>query len=142
MTAPNRKKLKFIGCEIIYREACRLAAMSPHQVDVEFLRKGLHDLETADMVTKVQSTIDAIDPDDGYDAVLLGYARCNDGLVGITAGKIPLVIPRAHDCITFFFGSRHSYREYHAGCPGTFFLSSGWAERDTFGEGREYSMPA
>ena len=48
------RKFKFIGCEIIYREACRLAAMSPHMIDVEVLRKGLHDLETRDMVAKVQ----------------------------------------------------------------------------------------
>ena len=54
-----RRKLKFIGCEIIYREACFLAATSPAQVDVEFLRKGLHDLETPDMVSRVQAAIDS-----------------------------------------------------------------------------------
>ena len=32
------RKFKFIGCEIIYREACYLAAVSPHRVDVELLR--------------------------------------------------------------------------------------------------------
>ncbi|HUJ75543.1 MAG TPA: hypothetical protein VL359_11820, partial [bacterium] len=53
----NRRK--FIGCEIIYREACWLAATSPHLVDVEFLRKGLHDLETQDMVSRVQAAVDA-----------------------------------------------------------------------------------
>ncbi len=31
-------KYKFIGCEIIYREACYLAATCPRQVDVEVLR--------------------------------------------------------------------------------------------------------
>ena len=45
-----QRKLKFIGCEIIYREACHLAAMSANRVDVQFLRKGLHDLETATML--------------------------------------------------------------------------------------------
>ena len=124
------RKLKFIGCEIIYREACYLAATSPSQVDVEFLRKGLHDLETPDMVSKVQSTIDSVDPEAGYEAILLGYARCNDGLVGVTARSIPLVIPRAHDCITFFFGSRNAYREYFDSHPGTYYLTTGWSERN------------
>ena len=95
-------KLKFIGCEIIYREACYLVAISSTQIDVEFLRKGLHDLETTDMVSKIQATIDFVDPEAGYDAILLGYARCNDGLVGVTARSIPLVVPPAHDCVTFF----------------------------------------
>ena len=107
MSEPTRtNKLKFIGCEIVYREACHLAAVAPGRVDVEFLRKGLHDLETADMAQRIQAAIDAVEAEGGYDAILLGYARCNDGLAGVTARSVPLVIPRAHDCITLFFGSR------------------------------------
>jgi hypothetical protein len=136
-----RRKLKFIGCEIIYREACWLAATSPSQVDVEFLRKGLHDLETRDMVSHLQSVIDAVDPARGYEAILLGYARCNDGLAGVRARGIPLVIPRAHDCITFFFGSRGAYREYFDAHPGTYYLTTGWSERN-IAEGGEYDRPA
>lgn len=134
-------KYKFIGCEIIYREACWLAATTPHQVDVEFLLKGLHDLPTADMLAKVQATVDAVPPDQGYEAILLGYARCNDGLVGLQARTIPLVIPRAHDCITFFFGSRAAYQEYFDQHPGTYYLTTGWTERNNFGADG-YSRPA
>jgi len=137
----SSKTLKFIGCEIIYREACLLAARSRHRVDVEFLPKGLHDLETPEMVAKLQAAIDAVDPQRGYEAILLGYARCNDGLVGVTARQIPLVIPRAHDCITFFFGSRRAYKDYHDACPGTYFMTTGWAERNDFREG-DHAQPA
>jgi len=131
MSEPRNRKFKFIGCEIVYREACYLAATMPNHVDVEFLRKGLHDLETHDMAAKVQATIDAVDTTRGYEAILLGYARCNDGLAGVTARSIPLVIPRAHDCITFFFGSRGGYREYFDEHPGTYYMTTGWAERNT-----------
>jgi len=86
------RRLKFIGCEIIYREACALAASGPHRVDVEFLLKGLHDLPREDMLAKIQAVVDAANPEVGYEAVLLGYARCNDGLVGLKARQIPLVI--------------------------------------------------
>jgi hypothetical protein len=137
----TRRKRKLIGCEIIYREACWLAATSPEMVDVEFLRKGLHDLETPDMVARVQGAIDAVDPYAEYEAILLGYARCNDGLVGVTARDIPLVIPRAHDCITFFFGSRPAYRAYFDEHPGTYYLTSGWSERN-LEEGADYARPA
>ncbi|MGA2640627.1 MAG: DUF1638 domain-containing protein [Spirochaetia bacterium] len=139
--SPAKRKLKFIGCEIIYREACWLAATSPALVDVEFLRKGLHDLETPDMVARVQAAIDVVDPYAGYEAVLLGYARCNDGLVGVTARDVPLVVPRGHDCITFFFGSRSAYRSYFDANPGTYYLSTGWSERN-MEEGMDYSKPA
>lgn len=138
---PSGRRLKFIGCEIVYREALFLAAQSSSMVDVEFLKKGLHDLETPDMVARIQTAIDAVDPYTGYEAILLGYARCNDGLVGVTAREIPLVIPRAHDCITFFFGSRAEYRRYFDEHPGTYYLTSGWSERN-IGEGIDYARPA
>lgn len=126
---PARKRFKFIGCEIAFREVCLLAAQSRHIVDVEFLTKGLHDIERADMRSRLQACIDAVDPQ-RYLAVLLGYARCSDGVAGVRAGAIPLVIPRAHDCITFFLGSKERYREYFDSHPGTYFRTSGWIERE------------
>lgn len=132
MVDTKLKRLKFIGCEVLYREACYLAASSPHRVDVQFLRKGLHDLEKSDMLSQVQAAIDAAEADGGYEAILLGYARCNDGLAGTTARSIPLVLPRAHDCITLFFGSRQAYKEYFDDHPGTFYATTGWLERDDF----------
>jgi len=126
---PDRKRYRFIGCEIIYREACRLAATVPDRVDLEFLRKGLHNVDTPEMLAAIQERIDAAD-EGGYDAILLGYARCSDGLVGIQARSTPLVIPRAHDCITLFFGSRQAYQEYFDAHPGTYYLTTGWIERN------------
>lgn len=124
------EKYKFIGCEIIYREACKLAASSPYRIDVEFMKKGLHDLKRQQMNERIQKAIDAVPESDGYKAILLGYARCNDGLVGLTARSIPLVIPRAHDCITFFFGGRKDYQSYFDGHPGVYYHTTGWLERN------------
>ena len=135
MANQGTHKFKFIGCEIVYREACYLAATGVNHVDVEFLAKGLHDLETPDMVGRIQQAIDAMDPAAGYEAILLGYARCNDGLVGITARSIPLVLPRAHDCITLFFGSNAAYREYFDEHPGTYYMTTGWSERNDSKDG-------
>ena len=122
--------LKYIGCEIVFREACKLAAASPFRIDVQFVRKGLHDLPTGDMLSYLQQAVDAADPAVPYKAILLGYARCNDGLAGLTARALPLVIPKAHDCITFFLGGRKAYREYFDTHPGTYFHTTGWLERN------------
>jgi hypothetical protein len=140
MTCPDgplcqRARYKFIGCEILYREACLLASRCDARVDVEFLCKGLHDLETGEMVRTIQQAVDAVDADQGYRAVLLGYARCNDGLVGVRARNLPLVIPRAHDCITLFFGSRQAYQEHFDAHPGTYYMTTGWTERSDFADG-------
>jgi len=120
--------LKLISCEIFYREMCAAVARSPHRVDIEFLPKGLHDLPPGEMPAKVQAAIDNV-PEGVYDAVLLGYGLCNNGLSGITARSSPLILPRAHDCITLFLGSRQRYRDYFDTHPGTYFLTSGWMER-------------
>ncbi|NQU76153.1 MAG: DUF1638 domain-containing protein [Planctomycetes bacterium] len=130
MELGNGDKLKFIGCEIAYREACRLAATSPFRVDVQFLRKGLHDLPTGEMRSRLQQAVDSAAAEADYKAILLGYARCNDGVVGLKAPSVPLVIPKAHDCITFFFGSRHAYQQYFYANPGTYFHTTGWLERN------------
>ena len=123
--------LKLIACEIFYRELCAAVARSVNQVDVEFLPKGLHDIGQAGMSARLKEVLDAVD-ESKYDAVLMGYALCSNGLVGLTARNIPLVVPRAHDCITLFLGSKERYLDYFQKHPGVYFKTSGWIER---GEG-------
>ncbi|MFW6066002.1 MAG: hypothetical protein ACOC9S_04210 [Planctomycetota bacterium] len=66
-----RKKLMFIGCDVMYREACALAARTPHRVDLRFLPKSMHDDSDA-MRRDIQEAVDAVDPEQGYHAILLG----------------------------------------------------------------------
>jgi hypothetical protein len=40
-----------------------------------------------------------------------------------------LVVPRAHDCITLFLGSKERYLEYFQQHPGVIYRTSGWIER-------------
>jgi len=117
-----------ISCEVLYREMCDAIAHSPHQVDVQFLSKGLHDLGGKAMRKQLQQQIDAVSPE-RFDAVLMGYALCGNGLDGLEARTIPVVAPRAHDCIALLMGSRERYTEYFAANPGTYFRSTGWLER-------------
>jgi hypothetical protein len=121
-------RLKLIACEILYREFCAAVARSAHQVDVEFLPKGLHDIGQEGMSRRLRETLGAVDQS-RYDAVLLGYGLCSNGLVGLSAGQVPLVVPRAHDCITLFLGCKQRYLDYFFSHPGVYFKTSGWIER-------------
>jgi len=121
-------RLKLIACEILFRELCAAVARSPNRVDLEFLPKGLHDVGREGMRSRLQEVLSGVDAS-RYDAVVLGYALCSNGVVGLAADKIPLVIPRAHDCITLFFGSKERYLEYFQAHPGVYFKTSGWIER-------------
>lgn len=121
-------RVRAICCEIIFREACRLAADSPLVVDLDFLPKGLHDVGSEKMSARVQEAVDAVDAE-ACDATILGYALCNNGVAGVKATRTKLVVPRAHDCITFFFGSHRRYKEYFDAHLGTYFRTTGWSER-------------
>jgi hypothetical protein len=121
-------RLKLISCEVLYREMCAAVARSPHQVDVEFLPKGFHDLGGAAMRQRLQEIADAVNPTQ-YEAVLFGYALCGNGVDGLTSKALQLVIPRAHDCIGLLMGSRERYRAYFEDNPGVYFSSTGWLER-------------
>ena len=121
-------RLKLLACEIFYRELCAVVAQSVNQVDVEFLPKGLHDIGQASMSARLGEAVAAVD-ESRYDAILLGYGLCNNGIVGLSARQKPLVVPRAHDCITLFLGSKERYLEYFFSHPGVYFKTSGWIER-------------
>ena len=122
-------KLKLLACEIFRREIDTLAVNSPHQVDVEFLSFQLHSIGKVRMKKRLVEYLAAVD-EDAYDAILLGFALCSGGIVGLAANKIPLVVPRAHDCITLFLGSRHRYQKYFDENSGTYFMTTGWLEHD------------
>jgi hypothetical protein len=121
-------RLKLISCEIFFRELCACVARSPHIVDFEFLPKGLHDIGCEQMRARLQAVVDRVE-ERQYDALLLGYGLCNNGIVGLAAKTIPLVVPRGHDCITLFLGSAARYMDYFQNNPGVYFETTGWLER-------------
>lgn len=122
----NNRFFKVVACEIALREICHVVSRSPHIVDLDFVTQGLHDhpLPGRD---KLQARIDAI-PANRYDAILVGYALCGNIINGLQARHTPLVIPRAHDCITFFLGSRNRYQTLSETLPGAYYYTSGWVE--------------
>ena len=121
-------RLRCIGCEVLARPLYLAAATSRHIVDVDLLRRGLHDVP-ANLRDRLQAMIletDAI----AYDAVVLGYALCGQATAGLRAGPVPLVVPRAHDCITLFLGDRERYRRESTEDPGTFWYAQDYVERE------------
>jgi hypothetical protein len=118
--------LKVLACEVAAREIYLCAAQSVNSVSVDLLTQGLHD-NSDEMRRRLQQEINAVD-ETQYDAVLLGYGLCNNGIVGLRARGRKLVVPRAHDCITFFLGSKERYAKEFEERPGTFYYTSGWIE--------------
>jgi hypothetical protein len=123
--------LKLIACEVFYREVCLCIATSPHRVDVEFTEKNAHE-RSENLRSMVQQKIDAAEAGNvAYDAILLGFGLCGNGVLGVGAKKTRLVLPRAHDCCTIFLGSRRTFMEHFKDNPSLPFSSVGYMERGT-----------
>lgn len=123
-------RLRIFSCDVFSREIAALIDESPHEIFVQFFSKGLHEIGCALMRQRLQEAIDSADPA-RFDAVGLAYGLCGFGVAGLVAREIPLVLPRAHDCISVLLGGRARHEEYSAKNPGTYFRSRGWLERRT-----------
>jgi hypothetical protein len=119
-------RIKCLGCEALARLTYWCAAQSPHTIDVELLRYGLHNTP-ADLRARLQERIDATDA--AYDAIVLVYGLCGQASAGLRARHTRLVIPRAHDCITLFLGSRARYQDEFQNHPGTYWYAQDYLER-------------
>ncbi|MDR2752154.1 MAG: DUF1638 domain-containing protein, partial [Clostridiales bacterium] len=129
---------KIISCKIFYREISLITSTSEHYYDVTYIRQGLH--ATPEKLSEtIQNEIDMVNsgsdirtnyPPDGrpFDAILLGYALCSNCVEGLSSSGSPLVIPRAHDCISLFLGSAKAYTEKFFASSGTFWCNLSWSE--------------
>jgi hypothetical protein len=115
-----------LACAVFERE-CKFCVQHSHNnVELKIIDQGLHDVGEQKMSSALQAEIDEVDCEK-YDAILLAYGLCNNGIRGLRS-QLPMVVPRAHDCITLLMGSRENYRRHFDDNPGTYYLSVGWVE--------------
>ena len=113
-----------IACRVMKPEIDSLVSAAPH-IELRYMDASLH--ENPDRMPQlIQDQIDEIK---SYASqIVLGYGLCSNGIVGLKAPMQGLIIPRAHDCITLFLGSRKAYDTIFKEKPGTYSLTPGWIE--------------
>ncbi len=131
------KHFKILACKIFQRELAKVMPACPNALDVTFMQQDLH-MYPNRLREALQQEIDRIESGEDLhtnklfaektDAILLCYGLCSNALVGLRSSRFPLVIPRAHDCITHFMGSKERYAEYFEKVKGSFFYTKGWME--------------
>ena len=120
-----------LTCEALARSIYASAAGSPNTITVRLFRQGLHNTPK-NLRSTLQAEIEQVEPGQ-YDAILLAYGICGTSTVGLTSNHTPLVIPRAHDCITLYLGSHHRYEQEFMRHPGTYWYSVDYIERNDEG---------
>ncbi|MGQ9887980.1 MAG: DUF1638 domain-containing protein [Aggregatilineales bacterium] len=121
------KRYLALTCTALARSVYAAAATSPHAVTVTLLEQGLHN-RPKNLRAILQERIDS-PATNAYDAVLLAYGLCGAATAGLVARSAPLVLPRAHDCITLYLGSRQRYLAEFEKHPGTYWYSVDYMER-------------
>ncbi|MCL2528974.1 MAG: DUF1638 domain-containing protein [Coriobacteriia bacterium] len=130
--------LKALVCKALFREFSHFAALSENIIDISFFEYGLHNRVGA-LNEVLKKEIELIDSGEDlhtsyppyglpFEGILIGYGLCSNGVVGLSSQHYPLVIPRAHDCITLLLGSKERYDTLFHDQPGTYWLSPGWVE--------------
>jgi hypothetical protein len=104
-------RLYAVACDVVARPVYLCAARSPHVVDLRLFERGLHN-DPRSLRDRLQDAIDEAPP--LAEAIVLGYGLCGGATAGLVARDRPVVLPRAHDCITLFLGARERYAEEHA----------------------------
>lgn len=123
----SRLRLHVVACKVFDQELGVLAADAKTEVRIQYLEIGLHTGTAEQHRVALQSAIDAVAPDH-FDAIALAYGLCNFGIVGLQARTLPVVVPRAHDCIGMLLGNSQRYLAELESHPGTYFQSPGWVE--------------
>lgn len=114
-------KRHLIACEVFKDE---FETTSPPKLGRTYLPQGLH-RTPGKMPAAIQEVLDRVGPE--VESILLGYGLCSNGVVGVASRTASLVMPKAHDCIALLLGSRERYEEEVAACPGTYYITPGWA---------------
>ncbi len=114
-----------IACRVLEAEIEALSKGAAHIVRREFFEIGLHDQPTR-LRSLLAGAIGRAEDDPRVRQVILVYGLCGLALADLAPRRCPLVVARAHDCITLFLGSRERYAESMRDEPGTYWYSPGW----------------
>jgi hypothetical protein len=123
--APLPPRIALLACSVFEREIALYGKASPHIAEARFFEMGLHDRPDQLRAT-LQENLNALDGRTDIEAVVLAYGLCGRGTAGLQPVHHKLVIPRAHDCITVFIGSKEAFAEHQRRCPSCYYYTPGW----------------
>ena len=131
------QRFKLITCKVLSRNISLLSYASANIIDISYIKAGLHDTPKI-LLETIQKEIDQIDADTpenirereegrSFDAILLGYGLCSNAICGLSSRLHKIVVPRAHDCMTLFLGSKKRYHDlFHKHKGGIYWYTRGW----------------
>jgi len=121
-------KYRVIACNMFQHEVETAARRSPHELSFTYFELGEHARPAAlrnNLQQAIDETVDA-------DGILLCYGLCGRATDGLTAGKVPVILPRSHDCGGILLGCRKRFETIFKPMPSTPFSSVGFVEHGEY----------
>ena len=118
-------RIALLACSVFEREIALYTHGATHLAEIRFFEMGLHDRPDRLRAT-LQENLEEVSKRSDIEAVVLAYGLCGRGTAGLHPLRHRLVIPRAHDCITMFLGSKEAYAEHQRHCPTCYYYTPGW----------------
>jgi len=122
---PMTPHIALLACSVFEREILHWGGKAGHIRTTRFYEIALHDRPDV-LREKLQLEITSLDARDDIEAIVLAYGLCGRGTAGLRAGRHPFVLPRAHDCITVFLGSKEHYAKHQRVCANCYYYTPGW----------------
>ena len=123
--APSAPRIALLACRVFEREITLHSQGANHIAEIRYFEVGLHD-RPDQLRGALQESLDVVDARSDIEAVVLAYGLCGRGTAGLRPLRHALVIPRAHDCITLFMGSKEAYAQHQRRCPTCYYYTPGW----------------
>lgn len=114
-----------IACKVVEDEIAALGGRAAHLVRREYFEIGLHD-RPFELRATLAGAIARAEADPVVQNILLVYGLCGLALVDLAPRRCTLIVPRAHDCMTLFLGSKERYAACMARDPATYWYAPGW----------------
>jgi hypothetical protein len=110
---------KIIACEVMKEEL--LSSQGDLDMEFHFVEMALHEHPE-----KLHAVLqDLIDQSPGYERIILTFGLCGGAINKLYAPGSVLTIPRVHDCVPLFLGSRALYDNLQKNNKGTFYMTCG-----------------
>ncbi|MFO7820688.1 MAG: DUF1638 domain-containing protein [Lentisphaeria bacterium] len=123
------QKIAVVACGVLEWNIKKLAdRISGVEFVTRFLPAQLHN-NPGKLRDMLQEVIDELDSVEGLSGICLGFGVCGRGTIGLQTRSLPLIIPRAQDCIGIFLGSHSRYLAEFKERPGTRYMTHGWYDK-------------
>ncbi|HHU31586.1 MAG: DUF1638 domain-containing protein [Zhaonellaceae bacterium] len=109
---------KFFCCEI-FKDILEGLTL-PDDLKTSFVRKELH-RSPEKLHAEIQQLLNETN---GYELIILGFGLCGNALNDIKTTNCPVIMPRIHDCVPVFLGSKAKYETLHKENMRTFYYVS------------------